>query len=112
MTTNRVSEIVRKKLGPRPPRPTKAELEAQPSLLWHWMEAYSDHTMLEGLAELNEERKRSRAAAALRARRSKPGQYPHLHFAGGKRAGRIGAARFKGRYVPHLIYDRNAGSSI
>jgi len=103
MTTNRVREIVRKRMGPPPARPTKAELEAGASM-WCWMAAYEAHVMSEGLEELIEERTRRHAAAALRARRAGRGG-PRLCWAGGTRAGCVGAARFRGRYRPHLIWD-------
>jgi hypothetical protein len=35
-----------------------AELERHPALLWHWMEAYWDHALLEALRELREEDER------------------------------------------------------
>jgi hypothetical protein len=105
MTTNHVQEIVRKRLGPPPARPTKAELE-QGACLECWMEAYDDHVMLEMLQSHVEKRTRRHAAAALRARRSGHGG-PRLHLAGGQRTGRVGADRFKGRYVPHLIWGRD-----
>jgi hypothetical protein len=28
-----------------------------------------------------------------------------MHLTGGQRAGRVGADRFRGRYVPHLVVD-------
>jgi hypothetical protein len=52
-----------------------------------------------------EERKKKRDEAAAWARVFEPGRYPHLHLAGGQRAGRVGADRFRGRYHPHLVVD-------
>jgi hypothetical protein len=48
----------RARLPSRPPRPTKAELERHPALLWHWMELTWDIALLEALRELREERER------------------------------------------------------
>jgi hypothetical protein len=60
---------------------------------------------LSGLDSAIEERKKNRDKAAAWARVFEPGQYPRLHLAGGQRAGRVGADRFKGRYHPHLVVD-------
>jgi hypothetical protein len=57
-----------------------------------------------------EERQERHAVAAVHARVMKPGRYPRLHLAGGKRTGRVGADRFRGRYHPHLIWDRDASN--
>jgi hypothetical protein len=54
-----------------------------------------------------QERKKKNDKAAAWARVFEPGRYPRLQCVG-KRAGRVGAARFRGRYLPHLIYDRDA----
>ena len=48
-----------------------------------------------------------RTAPAVWARHFEPGRYPRLYSVG-KRAGRVGADRFRGRYVPHLVYDHDA----
>jgi hypothetical protein len=45
-----------------------------------------------------------RTAPAVWARHFEPGRYPCLHSVG-KRAGRVGADRFRGRYVPHMIWN-------
>jgi hypothetical protein len=105
VTSKRVQEIVSKRLGPPPARPTKAEIEAG-ACKWCWMDALEDHVMSEGLQELIEERKRGHSAAAIRARRSARGG-PSLCWTGGQRAGLVGADRFKGRYVPHLVGDND-----
>jgi hypothetical protein len=68
--------------------------------------------LLETLGLMIAERKTKNAEAAVSARASEPGRYPRLHLAGGKRAGRVGAARFKGRYVPHLIVDNDAAEPL
>jgi hypothetical protein len=90
-----------------PERPTPDLIAKDPACLWRYMDDYSDWCLLEGLRETREELSQWHAAAAVHARIMKPGRYPRLHFVGGKRAGRVGAARFKGRYHPHLIYDRD-----
>jgi hypothetical protein len=43
---------------PRPPRPTAAELERHPALLWDWMELTWDIACLEAFRELREEKER------------------------------------------------------
>jgi hypothetical protein len=58
-----------------------------------------------GLRAVNEKRKKERDEAATWARVVEPGEYPRLHLTGGRRAGRVGADRFRGRYVPHLVVD-------
>jgi hypothetical protein len=64
-------------------------------------------TQIATLKRLNAERKKKTDEAAAWARAFEPGQYPRLHLAGGQRAGRVGADRFRGRYVPHLVVDNN-----
>jgi hypothetical protein len=58
------------------------------------------------LRRLNAERKNKIDKAAAWARVFEPGRYPRLHSVG-NRAGRVGADRFRGRYVPHLVYDHD-----
>jgi hypothetical protein len=94
-------------MTPLPPRPTKAEIARDPVRLWRWMEEYSDACLLQGLEQAIEEKRGLRDAAAIRARVLEPSRYPRLHLAGGKHAGRVGEARFKGRYHPHLIVDNS-----
>jgi hypothetical protein len=68
-------------------------------------------TMIRTLDAMIEERKKERDEAAAWARVVEPGQYPRLHLTGGQRAGCVDADRFRGRYVPHLIYDRDADNT-
>lgn len=49
-----------KTTGKWPPRPTKAELEKNSALLWHWMELTGDISTIEALQELREERQTGR----------------------------------------------------
>jgi len=44
--------------GKMAPMPTKAELEKNSALLWHWMELTWDIACIEAFRELREERKR------------------------------------------------------
>ena len=66
--------------------------------------------LLETLERKIAERKKN-AEAAVWARAFEPGRFPRLHSVG-KRAGRVGADRFKGRYVPHLIVDNDVAEPV
>jgi len=57
------------------------------------------------------ERKKKHDEAAISARAFEPGRYPHLHSVA-RRAGRVGADRFRGRYVPHLIVDNDVAEPV
>jgi hypothetical protein len=83
---------------PRPKPPARA-------MTWEEREEISDRAMFGGLEAGIAERHFEHTAPAVWARVIEPGQYPRLHLAGGQRAGRVGEARFKGRYHPHLIVD-------
>jgi hypothetical protein len=87
----------------RPPRPTAAEIARDPAAMGRWMEEIDMYYTLKALEKAIAARTLRHAAAAVRARFQEPNCYPRLHLAGGQRAGRVGAARFKGRYHPHLI---------
>ena len=70
----------------------------------------STRAMLAGLDAVIAKRHFEKTAPAAWARHFEPNRYPCLHLAGGQRAGRVGEDRFKGRYHPHLIYDREAAN--
>jgi hypothetical protein len=86
----------RKRSPPSPPPPS-------PPLSDYEQDDRDTEKQLNGsrsaIAELHFER----TAPAIWARHFEPGRYPRLHLARGKRAGRVGADRFRGRYVPHPV---------
>jgi hypothetical protein len=85
--------------NPPPPNPPVGALTCEE------MDDIWTNAMCEGLDEALAETHFENTAPAAWVRFFKPGRYPRLDFAGGQRAGRVGAARFKGRYHPHLIWD-------
>ena len=82
---------------PRPKPPARV-------LTLEEMDESDSRKQIAGLEAVIAERHFTHTAPAAWARVFEPARYPRLR-AVGKRAGPVGAARFKGRYHPHLIWD-------
>ena len=90
--------VEERKRNPPPPSKPMSEYE---------QDDRDTEKMLSGIDAAIVELRFMHTAPAAWARALEPGKYPCLCSVG-KRAGRVGEDRFRGRYHPHLIYDRAA----